>query len=183
MPARLNGLAPETRTECAPRKRCYQATARFAQFPRPVVGTRLDEASGMNAALSELLAQHDQLRTMIDRCEQLADELDAGRGSVEVLGREIVRLRLAFDHHNKVEESELRPLLRDSGAFGDVRIDRMVSEHIEEHRAMGQRFNNGPTAELRGTLAMLREHLATEERYFLSTRIVRDDLVVVEGGG
>jgi hemerythrin-like domain-containing protein len=149
---------------------------------RPWVGTRLDAEWDMNTALAELLAQHDQLRTMIDRCQQLADELDAGHGSADALGREIVRLRVAFDHHNKLEEHVLRPLLRDSGAFADVRIDRMVSEHIEEHRAMRERFTSSPTAELREALTMLREHLATEERYFLSTRVVRDDLVVIEGG-
>jgi hypothetical protein len=137
----------------------------------------------MNAALTELLDQHDQLRILMTRCEQLADELDAGGGSPEALAREIVRLRLAFDHHNTSEEHQLRPILRDADSFGEVRIERMVAEHVEEHRAMRQRFTMGPTSELRDTLAALRDHLATEERYFLSPRIVRDDVVVVEGGG
>jgi hypothetical protein len=33
-----------------------------------------------------------------------------------------------------------------------------------------------PTGDLRGVLASLREHLATEERYFLSRKVLRDDL-------
>jgi len=33
-----------------------------------------------------------------------------------------------------------------------------------------------PTSELRGVLANLRDHLASEERYFLSRRVLRDDL-------
>ena len=137
----------------------------------------------MHAAISELLEQHEQLRAMIDRCEQLADAVDAGTAAPDVLARTLVRLRVAFDHHNKAEEHQLRPLLRDSGAFAAVRIDRMVSDHVEEHRVMRQRFENCPTTQLRETLARLRDHLASEERYFLSARIVRDDLVVIEGGG
>jgi hypothetical protein len=133
--------------------------------------------------LADLLAQHDVIRTIIDRCEQFADELDAGRGTPEPLAREIVRLRVAFDRHNQAEEVQLRPILRDADMFGEARIERMVAEHVDEHRTMRGRFTLGPTAELRTTLAMLRDHLAAEERYFLSARVVRDDLVVVEGGG
>jgi len=36
---------------------------------------------------------------------------------------------------------------------------------------------------VREMLASLRQHLEAEERYFLSARVVRDDLVVLEGGG
>jgi hypothetical protein len=133
--------------------------------------------------LGDLLAQHDMLRQIMDRCALLADDLDAGRGSLEQLAREIVRLRVAFDHHNQAEEQQLRPILRHADAFGDVRVERMLEEHVEEHRTMRGRFTLGPTSELRTTLHMLREHLATEERYFLSSRVVRDDLVVDEGSG
>jgi hypothetical protein len=137
----------------------------------------------MNRARTELLAQHEQLRAIIDCCELLADELDVDRGSPELLAREIARLRAAFDQHNKSEEQQLRLILREADSFGEVRIERMVSEHVDEHGAMRRRFTAGPTSELRDALVMLREHLATEERYFLSTRVVRDDLVVVEGSG
>ena len=133
--------------------------------------------------LDQLMKQHSTLRAMMDQCDQLADELDAGRGSSSVLLREVSRLRLAFEAHNKFEESVLRPILREADAFGEVRIDRMVADHVGEHRAMRDRLVDGPTGELRATVATLRDHLETEERYFLSPRIVRDDLVVLEGGG
>lgn len=121
----------------------------------------------MNRAVAEILAQHNQLRSMMDRCEQLADQVDAGRESPEPLARAIVELRVAFDHHLRVEEDQLRPLLRDAQLVNDVRIDRAVAEHVHEHRVMAQRFMPGPTAELRETLASLRDHLENEERYFL----------------
>jgi hypothetical protein len=36
---------------------------------------------------------------------------------------------------------------------------------------------------LRGALDQLRVHLQAEERYFLSSKVLRDDLVTVEGAG
>jgi len=33
-----------------------------------------------------------------------------------------------------------------------------------------------PTGDLRGVLASLRDHLATEERYLVSRKVLRDDL-------
>jgi hypothetical protein len=48
---------------------------------------------------------------------------------------------------------------------------------------MRERLNTSITGELRAVLASLRAHLETEERYFLSSRVLRDDLIVVESGG
>jgi hemerythrin-like domain-containing protein len=134
-------------------------------------------------ALTELLAQHDEIRRMLHRCETLADELDAGKLEPEDLLREVARLRVAFEVHNKFEEQLLRPILREADAFGEVRVAHMVDDHVGEHRAMHARLGTEVTTELRGTIAKLREHLAAEERYFLSPKVMRDDLVVVEGGG
>ncbi len=97
--------------------------------------------------------------------------------------RQIARLRIAFDAHNKFEEHLLRPILREVDAFGAVRVEQMVEDHTNEHRLMRERMSTGVTGELRAVLASLRAHLETEERYFLSSRVLRDDLIVVEGGG
>ncbi len=134
-------------------------------------------------ALEELLTQHASLRAMMDRCDQLADELDAGGDSPQPLMRAVAQLRVAFQAHNVFEEQMLRPILREEDAFGDVRVDHMVSDHVAEHRAIQGRLADGPTAELRASIAQLRDHLDAEERHFLSRRIVREDLVIVEGGG
>ncbi len=132
--------------------------------------------------LTELMKQHDALRAIMDHCEQLADELDAGRGDPSQLTREVAKLRLAFDAHNKFEEQLLRPVLREMDAFGDVRIDRMIEDHVGEHRAVREQLGDGPTAMLRSAIDTLRVHLQAEERYFLSSKVLRDDLVSVEGG-
>lgn len=134
-------------------------------------------------ALAELAAQHEVLRGMMARCEELADELDAGRVDPMQLTREVAKLRLAFDSHNKFEEELLRPVLLAGDSFGEVRVDRMVEDHVGEHRAMRRQLGSPATADLRAVIESLREHLETEERYFLSARVLRDDIVTVEGSG
>ena len=130
-------------------------------------------------ALAELLRQHEALRAIADTCDQLADEIDAGRGEVGTLVREVAKLRAAFKVHNQYEEEVLRPILATIDSFGEVRIERMFSDHVGEHRALATRLD-APTGVLRGTLETLRAHLATEERYFLSARVLKDDIVSVE---
>ena len=124
--------------------------------------------------LTELLAQHAALRTMIDACDKLADDLEAGRGEPAELTRAVAELRAAFDAHNKFEEQLLRPVLREIDAFSDVRIDRMVADHIGEHRAVRDHLDDGPVAWLRDSLDRLRVHLQAEERYFLASKVLRD---------
>jgi hypothetical protein len=131
--------------------------------------------------LSELVAQHAALRAMMDRCEQLADALGTRGDDATELAREVENLRTAFAAHNAFEEQVLRPVLLEMDAFGDVRIDRMVGDHVEEHRAVEQRLG-GPTGELRDVIGQLRGHLEAEERYFLSSTVLRDDTVTVESG-
>jgi hypothetical protein len=134
-------------------------------------------------ALAELAAQHDILRGMMDRCEQLADELDAGRMGPLQLTREVARLRLAFDAHNRFEEQLLRPVLLATDSFGEVRVEHMVEEHVGEHRAIRIQLGSDATADLRAVISSLRAHLDAEERYFLTARVLRDDLVTLEGAG
>jgi hypothetical protein len=129
--------------------------------------------------LHDLTEQHAQLRAIMDHCEHLADELDAGRAQPAELTDHVTRLRLAFDAHNQFEEHLLRPVLRELDAFADVRIEEMIADHVSEHRAISHQLD-GPTAELRASLYELRAHLAAEERYFLSSRVLRDDLVTLE---
>lgn len=131
--------------------------------------------------LTELLTQHEGLRALMMRCEQLAEELDSSRGDPALLAREVARLRVAFNAHNRYEEQFLRPVLANGDGFGDVRVDRMVAEHVAEHRLVGGGLVDAITGELRLAIDRLRGHLAAEERHFLTSQVLRDDLVVVEG--
>ncbi len=131
-------------------------------------------------ALAELAAQHAALRERIAQCEALADELDRGAADPAQLVREVAALRVAFDAHNQFEERLLRPVLIDADWLGAVRAARMVEDHVEEHRAIRRGFEPaagpGASSELRLVLASLLEHLDSEERYFLSRKVLRADL-------
>lgn len=132
-------------------------------------------------ALAELIAQHDSLRELMDRCDGLADSMEANPdGDATTLTRELARLRLAFDAHNKYEEQLLRPVLLAHDSFGNVRIERMVEDHVHEHRTIGTRLSSPVIADLRDVIETLRAHLDAEERYLLTSRVLRDDLVSLE---
>jgi iron-sulfur cluster repair protein YtfE (RIC family) len=126
--------------------------------------------------LAALAKQHADLRERISCCEQLADRFDAGLLDPSQLLEQVTALRRAFDEHNQFEERALSPVLLDADWLGAVRVARMVEDHIEEHRAIRHELATGPASELRAVLASLREHLETEERYFLTGKVLRDDL-------
>ena len=134
-------------------------------------------------ALTELITQHDSLRCMMDLCEELAACLDQNPdGDPTHLTRELARLRLAFDAHNKFEEQLLRPVLLEHDSFGPVRVQRMVEDHVHEHQTIGERLASPATAALRDVIETLRAHLDAEERYLLTAPVLRDELVAVERG-
>lgn len=132
-------------------------------------------------ALAELIAQHDALRTLMARCEDLADEVDTGGGDPAALAGLIARLREAFEAHNLFEEVILRPVLLAEDKFGAVRIERMVEDHIHEHREVRQRLGSPTTEELRDVIETLRAHLESEERYLLTSKVLRDDTLPLQG--
>lgn len=133
-------------------------------------------------ALDELAREHEMLRVNMDQCEHLADLVDDGLGDLAELVRQVAALREAFEAHNHYEEQILRPILRELDAFGEARIEYLFADHLQEHRALRDHLD-GPTGELRTTLDDLRAHLAAEEHYFLSARVLRDDVVTVETTG
>lgn len=129
----------------------------------------------MTTVLAELIAQHDSLRVLMDECEDLADELDRRPDAdPEPLSRALAKLRIAFDTHNKFEEKLLRPVLLAHDSHGAQRVDRMVEDHVAEHRMVRERLGSPATAAVRDVIEMLRAHLDAEERYLLTSRVIRD---------
>jgi len=114
--------------------------------------------------LAELSAQHTMLRGMMERCEELADELDAGRMGPLQLEREVERLRLAVEAHDRFEEQVVHPMVLAAG---------VIEMHVAKHRAMRARLGPTATRELRAVIADLRAHLSEEERYFVMAQPVR----------
>ncbi|MDB4962806.1 MAG: Hemerythrin cation binding domain [Myxococcales bacterium] len=133
-----------------------------------------------STALAELIAQHDNLRSLMDHCEDLADSLDGqADGDPLPLTRELARLRVAFDAHNQYEEQLLRPVLLEHDTHGTVRVERMIADHVHEHRTIGSRLDSPATADVRDVIETLRAHLDAEERYLLSARVLRDGAVSI----
>jgi hypothetical protein len=129
--------------------------------------------------LAELSAQHTDLRNMMDRCEQTADDYDRGNTGIADIAYETARLRLAFATHNTFEEEVLRPLLLANDAFGVVRCDRMLEDHVAEHRELrGRLLEASDTSNhFREVIDTLRAHLDAEERYLLTAKILHREVV------
>ena len=100
-------------------------------------GTRFDQTTGV-------LCTCKHLRDLADHCEQVANEVDLGRGELAVLIAEVASLRAAFDAHRttKRDSCEL------TACVAPLRIARAAS----------------PAYELRLGLDTLRDYLADEMR-------------------
>ncbi len=119
---------------------------------------------------------------MMDRCEQSVDDLEQGRIDIVEIAHETARLRLAFAAHNTFEEQILRPLLLANDAFGIVRCDRMIEDHVAEHRELRDRLlaATDSTAHFRDVIETLRAHLDAEERYLLTAKVLRPAVASAE---
>ena len=124
--------------------------------------------------LADLKEQHAAIRVLMQRCEQV---------SGPALSDAVDDLRLALDAHNRFEERLLLPVLRELDAFGDVRIEEMLHDHVNEHLALNQDLTTESPEAVVEALEKLSAHLAAEERYFVTSRVLRDDLVSLEGAG
>lgn len=140
------------------------------------------EAMLPSEALALLREQHDQIRELADRCDAALAGLAGNEAIADDAGLAVTRLRIAVAAHNRDEEALLGPILLATDAFGAVRVDAMMSSHAEEHQALREALYATTVAALRPVIAQLRAHLEAEEAFFLSHRIVRDDLVSIEGG-
>lgn len=121
-------------------------------------------------AVREAHAQHEALRDMMDRCEELADALDAGRGDLVRLRRAVALLRSAFNVHRTFEEQVLNAALSDR-ASRSVVVARAHHE-IEDRRPL-RAHDAKPTEALRDVLTTLRRHLDNEERCHLQEAAIR----------
>ena len=64
----------------------------------------------------------------------------------------------------------------------DDRTDRMVEDHVNEHRAMRSKLASSETSVLRDVIETLRAHLEAEERYLLTAKVLRDDVIQIDDG-
>jgi iron-sulfur cluster repair protein YtfE (RIC family) len=136
----------------------------------------------MNAteARTTLLAQHEQLRLLLEICTRLARQQRDGEPVTAELDQALAELRDEFADHNRMETALVAELLQGPAAWGTQMVDRMLEEHVAEHAAFWELLS-GTRAEVAERIGELAEeldaHMFAEERTFLSPMTLRDDVI------
>jgi iron-sulfur cluster repair protein YtfE (RIC family) len=139
-----------------------------------------------------LLKQHDWLRSLLSGVEVAATEAEYGGGPAMVaLAVAIEQLGHALDEHNAAEEAMLDPLLREADVWGPDRVAQMIEHHRAEHAASreelrvlaGARVPELAAARVQRLSTRIRAHMDGEERDFLNSRVLRDDVVALDASG
>jgi iron-sulfur cluster repair protein YtfE (RIC family) len=136
----------------------------------------------MNAteARTTLLAQHEQLRFLLETCTWLARQQRAGEPVAAELDQALAELRDEFADHNRTETAVIGELLQGPAAWSVQMVDRMLEEHVAEHAAFWELLSGtrDEVAERIGELSEeLDAHMLAEERTFLSPMTLRDDVI------
>jgi hypothetical protein len=142
----------------------------------------------MNAAeiRDELLSQHANLRQIIDELHRSAGVGVPVAGTDGEVAAHVVRLARALREHNRREETLLRGVLGSVDAWGPVREEIMNEEHAAEHEELGAALWSatvGPESGMTGgalvdLLERVLEHMAREERVFLSSDVLKEDAIL-----
>jgi hypothetical protein len=131
-------------------------------------------------ARTTLLAQHEQLRLLLETCIRLAQQQRAGESVTAELDQALAALRDEFADHNQMETAVIGELLHGPAPWGAQMVDRMLEEHLAEHAAFWELLSGtrDEVAERIGDLAeQLDAHMAAEERTFLSPMTLREDVI------
>jgi iron-sulfur cluster repair protein YtfE (RIC family) len=136
----------------------------------------------MNAteARTTLLAQHEQLRLLLETCTRLARLQCDGEPVTAELDQALAELRDEFADHNRRETALIGELLQGPAAWSIQMVDRMLEEHVAEHAAFWALLSGTreQVAERIGELAEeLDAHMFAEERTFLSPMALREDVI------
>ena len=130
----------------------------------------------------DLLAQHAELRALLDQVSAAAARARTTHRSVDDARDCLGQLREALDLHNLREEELLRGLLPGVDAGGGARAEIMGDEHVAErgdlHCALSELAASEDAAQWERTFDGLRmrllSHLAREERDFLGADALHD---------
>ncbi|HEY4056592.1 MAG TPA: hypothetical protein VGM39_08280 [Kofleriaceae bacterium] len=131
-------------------------------------------------ARKKLLAQHDGLRGHLARCKTLARTYRTDGSSGIELELAVARLRSDFVAHNATEAALIKPLLQSSPTWGALLVDRMLEEHVAEHTAFWEKLSGtfaGLATRIDDLADELEAHMAAEERTFLSSAVLRADVI------
>ena len=136
-----------------------------------------------------ILGEHEGLRGELRDLETGLDTLALAEGpSQQAVHGKFKHLLESFLRHIEHEERILRPALKDIDAWAAQRIAHMDEEHKVQRAQVLHLAGLFPQAspatwvgEVRTFIAQLREDMASEERDSLDPRLLRDDVIVIDG--
>jgi hypothetical protein len=137
-----------------------------------------------------ILDDHETLRAMLASVERIAGEVLGGdaeqKGPLRFEGETLLG-RLA--EHMAWEDRYLRPALLETAGFGEVRAERLDRDHREQRELLSYALASLADASrparlvarnLLDLVALLRDDMADEERFLVSEKVLRDDVVNVD---
>ena len=135
---------------------------------------------------ADLLREHGGLSATLREAASAATRWQSGQDARSELHGCLGRLLEQLRAHNTHEEEVLRKILPTIDAWGKARAEKMLSEHIVEHAALQETLigaSNAADVEVavRAVLQLveqLTEHMALEEKAFLSAELLNDDETV-----
>lgn len=133
-----------------------------------------------NHARTLLMTQHQAIRTSLATCLEIAKRLRTDDADEAELELALERMRSDVYQHNLSESALIRPLLSQSKDWGDLLVGRMIEEHLAEHVAMWTVLEQPARVvafELEELAEDLDAHMAAEERTFLASHVLRDDVI------
>ena len=135
-----------------------------------------------------LLKQHADIRALLDETRAASSQVPIDQ---ERLTGALGRLVTLVQTHNAAEEEALRKILPTIDAWGPVRNEVMLHEHLTEHtelylmllEASKANLPAGLPATLAELLDKFAKHMAYEEKTFLGPETLDEDALVAAFGG
>ncbi len=135
-----------------------------------------------------ILDDHRALRGELEGLQRLAGDVDGGAPS-EALRAEAQAFLARLRTHMSWEEAYLLPALRSADAWGEVRAERLTSDHREQRELLdfilvrlcdATRPARIVAADVLHLIDLLRQDMREEEEELLDERVLRDDVVAIE---
>jgi hypothetical protein len=137
---------------------------------------------------ARILAEHDVLRVLYAKVEELALDVLDGESEAEGPLRERCReLYKTLLRHMELEDTILAPALRETNAFGPVRAANLLAEHRRQRTVL---FEALAVAEHSSDIDLarsaceligeLRTDMAHEEQALLHPDLLKDDPIAVD---
>jgi hypothetical protein len=140
---------------------------------------RLRTPEGMKPTIAreKFVAQHEALRRLLGVAEDAASKMLEYGPVLDAFQHAVVNLATALLEHNAAEAELLEPMLRAGDDWAELRIERMIEEHVAEHAALRATLT-GDDMDVARTMSRfsedLRAHMDAEERTFLHPKALGD---------